>query len=89
MLFEKSKLTVNALKQALRSSQTALEATKAGFEVGTRTAVEVLDSQQLVFQAQSNYAKSRYDYILETLLLKQSAGTLTEGDIASINSWLN
>jgi outer membrane protein len=81
--------TVNALKQALRSSQTALEATKAGFEVGTRTAVEVLDSQQLVFQAQSNYAKSRYDYILETLLLKQSAGTLTEGDIASINSWLN
>jgi outer membrane protein len=80
--------TVTALKQALRSSQTALEATKAGFEVGTRTAVEVLDSQQLVFQARSNYAKSRYDYILETLLLKQSAGTLTEADIDSINNWL-
>ncbi len=80
--------TVNALKQALRSSQTALEATKAGFDVGTRTAVEVLDSQQLVFQARSNYAKSRYDYILETLLLKQSAGTLTETDINSINNWL-
>lgn len=80
--------TVNALKQALRSSQTALEATKAGFDVGTRTAVEVLDSQQLVFQARSNYAKSRYDYILETLLLKQSAGTLTEADINSINNWL-
>jgi outer membrane protein len=80
--------TVNALKQALRSSQTALEATKAGFDVGTRTAVEVLDSQQLVFQARSNYSKSRYDYILQTLLLKQSAGTLTEADINSINSWL-
>ncbi|MBI1422083.1 MAG: TolC family outer membrane protein [Gammaproteobacteria bacterium] len=80
--------TVKALKQALRSSQTALEATKAGFDVGTRTAVEVLDSQQLVFQARSNYAKSRYDYILETLRLKQSAGTLAEDDIKGINSWL-
>jgi len=80
--------TVNALKQSLRSAQTALEATKAGFDVGTRTAVEVLDSQQLVFQARSNYAKSRYDYILETLLLKQSAGTLTEADIHGINNWL-
>jgi len=41
-----------------------------------------------VFQARSNYAKSRYDYILETLLLKQSAGTLTEADIHGINNWL-
>jgi len=81
--------TVNALKQALRSAETALEATKAGFEVGTRTAVEVLDSQQLVFQARSNYAKSRYDYILETLSLKQAAGTLNEEDVANINRWLN
>jgi len=80
--------TVTALKQALRSAQTALEATKAGFDVGTRTAVEVLDSQQLVFQARSNYAKSRYDYILETLNLKQSAGTLSEEDVANINRWL-
>jgi len=79
---------VNALKQALRSAETALEATKAGFEVGTRTAVEVLDSQQLVFQARSNYAKSRYNYILETLNLKQAAGTLSEEDVANINRWL-
>jgi len=80
--------TVNALKQALKSAQTALEATKAGFDVGTRTAVEVLDSQQLVFQARSKYAQSRYGYILETLLLKQSAGTLAETDIKNINNWL-
>jgi len=80
--------TVNALKQALRSSQTALEATKAGFDVGTRTAVEVLNSQQLVFQAKSTYAKARYNYILESLSLKQSAGTLTETDINGINNWL-
>ena len=81
--------TVKALKQALRSSQTALEATQAGFEVGTRTAVDVLNSQQLKFLAESNYSKSRYDYILETLRLKQVAGTLTEEDVANINSWLN
>lgn len=80
--------TVRALKQALRSAQIALEATKAGFDVGTRTAVDVLNSQQLVFQAKSNYAKARYGYILETLALKQSAGTLTEADIADINRWL-
>lgn len=80
--------TVKALKQALRSAHTALEATKAGFEVGTRTAVDVLNSQQLVFQAKSNYAKSRYDYILQTLALKQAAGTLSEADLAGINTWL-
>lgn len=80
---------VKALKQALTSSQTALEATKAGFEVGTRTAVEVLNSQQLVFQAKSNYSKARYEYLLETLRLKQSAGILLEEDVANINRWLN
>ncbi|MEJ2440457.1 MAG: TolC family outer membrane protein [Gammaproteobacteria bacterium] len=80
--------TVKALKQALRSAQTALEATKAGFEVGTRTAVDVLNSQQLVYQAKSNYAKSRYDYILQTLSLKQAAGTLSEADLVNINNWL-
>jgi outer membrane protein len=80
--------TVNALKQALKSSQTALEATKAGFEVGTRTAVEVLNSQQLMFLAERNYAKSRYDYLLETLRLKQSAGMLTDEDVMHINRWL-
>lgn len=80
--------TVKALKQSLRSAHTALEATKAGFEVGTRTAVDVLNSQQLVYQAKSNYAKSRYDYILQTLALKQAAGTLSEADLAGINTWL-
>lgn len=80
---------VKALKQALTSSQIALEATKAGFEVGTRTAVEVLNSQQLVFLAQRNYAKARYDYLLETLRLKQSAGILIDEDVANINRWLN
>jgi outer membrane protein len=80
---------VKALKQALASSTIALEATQAGFEVGTRTAVDVLDSQRELFRAKRNYARARYDYILETLRLKQAAGLLTETDIVQINSWLD
>lgn len=79
---------VNALKQALASSNIALQATQAGFEVGTRTAVDVLDSQRELFRARSNYAKARYDYILETLRLKQAAGLLSEEDILQVNHWL-
>ncbi len=78
----------NALKQALRSSQTALEATRVGYEVGTRTAVDVLDSQRELFRAQRNYARARYDYILETLRLKQAAGTLARNDLQLVNAWL-
>jgi outer membrane protein len=79
---------VTALKQALASSQIALEATQAGFEVGTRTAVDVLDSQRELFLAKRNYARARYDYILETLRLKQAAGLLKEQDLLQINNWL-
>lgn len=79
---------VKARKQALSSAQTALEATQAGFEVGTRTAVDVLNAQQVRFQAQSEYYKSRYDYILATLQLKQAAGNLSENDLGKINEWL-
>ncbi len=79
---------VKARKQALSSAQTALEATQAGFEVGTRTAVDVLNAQQVRFQAQSEYYKARYDYILATLQLKQAAGSLSETDLAMVNEWL-
>lgn len=79
---------VKARKQALSSAQTALEATQAGFEVGTRTAVDVLNAQQVRFQAQSEYYKARYDYILASLQLKQAAGSLSESDLAKVNDWL-
>ena len=79
---------VKALKQARASSQTALEATRAGFEVGTRTAVDVLNSQRELYLAERNYARARYDYLLATLRLKQAAGILAEADIAQINGWL-
>ena len=79
---------VQAYEQALKSSRTALEATEAGYEVGTRTAVDVLNSRREVFRAERDYAKSRYTYILETLSLRQAAGTLSVDAINAISRWL-
>lgn len=79
---------VKALRQALKSANTALQATEAGFEVGTRTTVDVLDARRQLFLAETNYARSRYDYIVNVLLLKEAAGTLNETDLAEVNGWL-
>lgn len=79
---------VNALKQALDSSNVALEATQAGFEVGTRTSVDVLISLRETYRAQRDYASSRYQFLLNKLRLKQAAGTLMEDDLREINRLL-
>lgn len=79
---------VRALEQAVASSRTALEATQAGYEVGTRTIVEVLNSQFSLYAAITNYYRSRYDYILNALLLKQAAGTLQIQDLERIDQFL-
>ncbi len=81
--------SVKALRQAVISSETALESTRAGFEVGTRTAVDVVAAERGLSQARRDYARARYDYILETLQLKQAAGSLQPDDIAIANSWLD
>ncbi|HEY4369891.1 MAG TPA: TolC family outer membrane protein [Steroidobacteraceae bacterium] len=79
---------VQALKQALASSQTALQATEAGFEVGTRTTVDVLDARRRLFDAQTTYSRSRYDYMLNVLQLQLATGTLNKADLEELNSWL-
>ncbi len=79
---------VKALKQAIVSSQSALKATQAGYEVGTRTIVDVLNSQQKLFKAKSNYSKARHEYILNLLRLKQAAGTLSVKDLKIVDAWL-
>ena len=79
---------VRALKQAVISSEKALEASEAGFEVGTRTIVDVLDSQRDLLSVRRDHARSRYDYLLNTLSLKQAAGILEEPDLAQINDLL-
>jgi outer membrane protein len=79
---------VQALRQAVESSRTALQASEAGFEVGTRTTVDVLDAQRRLLDAETNYARSKYDYILSIIQLKQAAGTLSRDDLTEINGWL-
>ncbi len=79
---------VKALRQALSSSTTALEATEAGFEVGTRTSVDVLISLRETYAARRDYASARYDYLINILKLKQAAGLLDFADLAEINRWL-
>jgi outer membrane protein len=79
---------VQALQQAVVSQQTALEATQAGFEVGTRTTVDVVTQERQLFGAKRDYAKARYDYLLNTLRLKEAAGTLSPVDLNTINQWL-
>jgi outer membrane protein len=79
---------VQALRQALESNRTALRATEAGYEVGTRTSVDVLNARRLLVQAQTDYSASRYDYIVSVLQLRLAAGNLDRGQLTEINSWL-
>ncbi|TPH18567.1 outer membrane channel protein TolC [Litorilituus lipolyticus] len=79
---------IKALEQSVLSAQKALEATEAGFEVGTRTIVDVLDSTRNLYNAKRNLSSTRYGYIQNVLLLKRAAGTITEEDINAINSGL-
>jgi len=80
---------VEALKRTLESSRTSAEATQAGFQVGTRTAVDVLITLRNTFDAERNYALSRYNYILNWLRLTQAAGSLSEKQIQTVNGILN
>ena len=80
---------VNALQQAVVSSETALQATEAGFEVGTRTAVDVVAAERATSEARRDYARARYDYLLDTLRLRQASGSLSADDLSQVNRWLN
>lgn len=80
---------VKALKQAVLSSTTALEASETGLEVGTRTAVDVLNAQRDLFSARRDYARARYDYLLSVLSLKAASGRLGQDDLAEIDALLS
>ena len=79
---------VQALRQALESNQTALRATEAGYDVGTRTSVDVLNARRLLVQAQTDYSGSRYDYLVSVLQLRLAAGNLDRAQLIEINNWL-
>jgi len=80
--------TIQATAEAILSARNQLEATEAGYVVGTRTMVDVLDAVTTLTQNQLAYADSRYDYIESIFNLKLSAGTLSPIDIKKINCWL-
>jgi outer membrane protein len=80
---------VKARNQAITSAESALKATQAGYDVGTRNIVDVLLAQRTLFQAKRNFSNARYDYILSMMRLKQVAGQLSPEDIFEINGWLN
>ncbi|MEP6885514.1 MAG: TolC family outer membrane protein [Gammaproteobacteria bacterium] len=79
---------VKALRRAVESNAISLRATESGYEAGTRTAVDVLQSRQLWVQAQTDYSRSRYDYMINVLKLQQAAGTLSQQSLEKINSLL-
>ncbi|HVN44029.1 MAG TPA: TolC family outer membrane protein [Steroidobacteraceae bacterium] len=79
---------VQALRQAVESNQTSLKATEAGYEVGTRTSVDVLNARRLLVQAQTDYAAARYDYIISVLQLRLAAGNLDRRQLTDLNGWL-
>ncbi|PSW12330.1 outer membrane channel protein TolC [Photobacterium rosenbergii] len=80
--------SIQAFEQVVVSAQTALEATEAGFDVGTRTIVDVLDATRRLYSANQSLSSARYNYILSTLQLKQATGSLSEQDIFDINAGL-
>ena len=79
---------VAALAQAVQSAQSAKDAIEAGFEVGTRTSVDVLNSDRDLFRARRDHSIARYEYVLNILTLKEAAGILSEDDLSQIDAWL-
>jgi len=79
---------VKAYEQALKSSQSQLDSTVLGYEVGVRTSVDVLNAQQQFFTAKRDLLQSRYTYLMNILTLKSAVGMLTEADLDSVNQQL-
>ena len=80
---------VEALKAAVISGESAMEATDAGFEVGTRTMVDVLTATRNLTRAKSNYSKARYDYLVNGIRLKNATNSLNREDLEAINRYLH
>ena len=81
--------TVEARDQAIVSNQSALDATRAGYEVGTRNIVDVLNAEQNLYNAIADYADARFNYVTNLLTLRQQSGTLNVEAIEALNAWLD
>src|SRR5690606_1730839 len=80
--------SIDARTQSVVSAQSALDATEAGFEVGARTIVDVLQARQQLYPAQRELSRARHDFLVNTLNLKAAAGTLDVEDIKGVNQHL-
>ncbi len=78
---------VKARQKAIKSSQSALEATQTGYEVGTRNIVDVLQAQQRLYAVQFDFADSRYSYVNDLMRLKQASGSLIVDDLKELNTF--
>jgi outer membrane protein len=76
---------VKALEAAEASSQSALDATKLGYQVGVRINIDVLNAQTALFDTKAKLAKARYDVLLGGLKLRQANGTLKADDLNTVN----
>ena len=79
---------VKALQQALTSSQSQLDSTKLGYEVGVRTSVDVLNAQQQLFSSKRDLLQARYSYLVNIIRLKAASGLVSELDLQDINQQL-
>ena len=80
--------TVESLRQNIISRESALDATREGYKVGTRNIVEVLDAERNYFTALRDHANARFDFVESSLRIKKAAGTLSQQDIEELNQWL-
>lgn len=80
--------TVEAQQQAIVSNRSALEATRSGYEVGTRNIVDVLDAEQRLYTALANYAEARYSYVIDLLALRRESGILETDTLQALSEWL-
>ena len=79
---------LRAQKQAVVSASSALEATKVGYEVGTRNIVDLLQAEKNLYSAERNLSNAKYDYLITTLRLHLAAGTLSPENLIEINNLL-
>jgi outer membrane protein len=80
---------VKALEAAIKSSESSLAATEMGYRVGTRTVVDIIIEESRLYGSRTEYAKARYDYLKNRLLLKQATGTLMRVDVETLNALLH
>lgn len=88
-LVETDALNVKAGAQAVKSARTALDAVREGYNVGTKTIIDVLNAESALLSARNNHAAARYDYIIDSLSLKATAGVLKLSDLEEISTWLD